>query len=314
MIGRRFIESEQYQRARPLMRQGHVPDDLTGIEVLSDVELRGALRLRTYADLTMFDIDGQPHVSELPAVSMVPSIVETIPTEHLAVELAAESTEITRAAAVAEGTPFPEAQFNFGAAADFEPLRRVGVATPATLNLLDDPGRVASLLDRRMTLGVGLGLEYEILNGNAFWPGAFLGAASAVAKGASYRSLAIRDAVADVQAAGWHVRPLQVVLGPLTAAALFKEEDDSHRPLNILEMFSGQVDTWIVSNAIAEGNALVGDYFEAIGLFAHGGLEVGVSLEHLDFATRSMAELTVGGHFYSWLRQPTALARVTGIG
>lgn len=313
MIGRRFIESEAYRRARPHLRDGHVPDDLAGIAVMSSAEMRAELHLRTYADLTMFDIDGTPHVSELPAVSTVPSLVETIPTDFLQVDLAAESTEVAKATAVDEGTAFVEAEFDFGAQSDFHKLPRVGVATPVTLDLLDDPGRVASLLDRRMTLGVGVGLEDEMLNGNDFWDGALGLAASTEAKGAEYRALTIRNGVAKVQALGWHVRPLQVVIGPLTMAAMFEEEDDSHRPLPVMEVFSTVVDTWVVSTAIPEGQALVGDYLEAIALFAHGGLEAGAALNHSDFFTRSMAELTVGGHFYSWVRNPTALCLVTGI-
>lgn len=316
MIGKRFVESDAYQRAREVFAAGQVPADMPAVQVLDDVELRSALRLRTFSDLTSFSIDGVPYVGEQPAVARVPSVVETIPVAKDQVELASEASETTLARAVPAGAPLPEAAMNFGATAPtLQTLPRVGTAVPVTLNMLDEPGVVASLLDRRLTLGVGLGLENEMLNGNFAWTGmlAAAGATPVVRGGSTYRSFAIRNGVAEVQTNGWYVRPLQVVLHPTTYATLFEEEDGSQRPLAILDMFDSTVDTFIVSNEIAIGSALVGDLFEAVGLFIKGGLEVSVGRNHQDFATRSMAELALEFRAFAWVRQPGALCQVTGL-
>jgi hypothetical protein len=315
VIGRRFIESEPYRRAHEdgHFRSGRLPDELSGIPVSDNAELRSALQLRTYSDLTMFEIEGTPFVGELAAFSRLPSFVETIPTEKVFVELSTELSENELATAVNDGQPYPEGQLNFGGSPTLTKIPRFGVGQPVSLGILDEPGQVSSVIDRRMQFGVGLGLENDILNGNGFWTGAIAGAGNTLAKGAGYRAFAIRGAVAMVQDNGWYARPLQVVINPLTAATLFEEEDGSGRPLAILDMFDDNVDTWIVSKEMPAGQALVGDFFSAIALFVKGGLEIATSRNHQDFLTRSMVELTLGFRCYSWLRQPTALCAVTGI-
>ena len=316
MIGQRFVESEAYQRAREVFRAGQIPADMPAVQVLDDVELRSALRLRTFSDLTAFSIDGVPYVGEQPAVARVPSKVETIPVTKDQVELASEASETTLAAAVPSGAPLPEAAMNFGATAPSQQLLpRVGTSVPVTMGMLDEPGVVASLLDRRLTLGVGLGLENEMLNGNFAWTGmlAAAGATPVVRTGGTYRSFAIRNGVSEVQANGWYVRPLQVVLHPTTYGAMFEEEDGSQRPLAILDMFDSTIDAFIVSTQIAVGSALVGDLFEAVGLFMKGGLEVAVARNHQDQFTRSMAELALEFRAFSWVRQAGALCEVTGL-
>ena len=228
------------------------------------------MRLRISSGLSNLDIEGEPFVGELPAVSRVPSVVETIPVEKEQVELANETTESNMATAVGEGTAYPEASMNFGATPTLQRLPRFGTSVPATLGILDEPGQIASLLDRRLSLGLALGLENDILNGNGFWTGAIAGANAGPVAKSGYRAFAIRQGVAKVQGAGWYVRPLQVVIHPDTAAALFEEEDGSQRPLAILDMFDDQVDTWITTTEMPAGQALVGDFFEAVGPLRQG--------------------------------------------
>ena len=327
LAGQRFIESAQYRSARESgsFRDGNRPftAEIHGVEVLDTHEIIRALRLRTYADLSSFEIDGVPYVGEAPNAAHVPNAVETIPTEGLQVELATESAESAFATAVNDGTPYPEVALAFAGSAGgsataptLQKLPRVGLSAPVTLGQLDEPGMVSSLINRRLNAGIGLGLENDMLNGNGFWTSFIAQAAAAgspVAKGSSYRAFAIRNAVADVQAEGWYERQLQVVLHPTTAAALFEEEDGSQRPLAILDMFDASVDAWIVSKAMPVGEALVGDLFNASALFVKGPLTVGISRDHEDFRVRSMVMMTLGFRAFAWVRQPTALCVVTGL-
>jgi len=311
VIGRRFIESEQYRSARDrgLIATGQF--DLEAVSVSTDAEARAALKLRTYSDGSLFDIDGEPKVGELPAAAHLPAAVETIPVEAIQVELAAETSENTLGTAVNDGTPFTEVVVHFGSSPALTKLPRFGTSVP--LGQLDEPGTVASIIDRRLELGIGLGLENEIVNGNAFWSGALALAGETVAKGANYRADALCGGIAAVQAAGWYVRPLQVVVHPTTRSAIYTERDSSARPISVSEMLDDQIDTWIISKEMPVGEALVGDFFNGVGLFTKGGLELAVSKSHRDFLSRGMVELTLGFRCYAWVRQPTALCLVTGL-
>jgi hypothetical protein len=320
--GRRFVESPEYRAAR---RAGGFTNDLSPgpkleVDVLNDAELRAALHLRTSVNLApVFDIFGNPFVGELPAVANVPQACETIPLENLVVLTDEESTENALATAVPVGTRLPEGSFNFGQSPKIQELQRFGVSEPVTLDVLDEPGRVESLINRRLEFGVGLGLENDILNGNNFGFGGGVGGLLAnagtgpFAKSSSYRANAIRTAIAEVQNVGWYVRPHQVVMNPVTMATLFEEEDGSFRPLPVMEMFDGVVDAWIVSKMMPAGQALVGDFFSAVAIFVKGPLTVAVSRNHLDFLKRGMAELVLEHRAFAWLRQPSALALVTGL-
>jgi hypothetical protein len=330
-VGSRFVGSAQYRSAYEsgVFKDGSVqpfPDDMSGVELLDTREIVRALRLRTYADLSSFDIEGTPYVGEAPKAAHLPQAVETIPTEKLQVELANESSEGQFAAGVLDGQPYVEAVLTFtgaeggsATAPTQQKLPRFGISAPVTLSELDEPGTVESLINRRISASIGLGLEAEMLNGGLTVGsgGSLITQAAApgspVAKGSSYRAFAIRNAVADVQNAGWYERPLQVVINPTTAASLFEEEDGSSRPLAILDMFDDSVDAWIVSKAMPAGEALVGDFFNGVALFVNGPLTVGFSRNHLDFLKRSMAMMTIGFRAFTWVRQPSALCLVTGI-
>lgn len=329
LAGRRFVESEQYLSARAAgtfkESNRQFPPELAGVDVLDTRELIQATRLRTYADLVSFEIDGVPYVGEAPKAANLAQAVETIPTEGLQVELTSENAETSFAQGVEDGTPFPEIALSFNGsegggptAPTLQKLPRFGIAAPATLSQLDEPGVVESLINRRIAASVPLGLENEMLNGGLTvgTAGSILTQAAApgspVAK-SGYRAFAIRNAVTDVQNAGWYERPLQVVLNPATAGALFEEEDGSQRPLAILEMFDSYVDSWIVSNKMPAGQALVGDFFNAIGMFIRGPLSVGVSRNYQDYLVRGQVMITIGCRAFSWVRQPSALCLVTGI-
>ncbi len=327
LAARRYIESETYQKcraaadgntgrlARALQEAGPVP-------VLDNAELRQALSLRTFSNLYPFSIDGKAYAGELPGAVNVPQAVETIASEKMQVELGAETSESILATAVPTGTPLPEGQINAGATPTLQVLNRFGVALPVALGVLDNPGQMASFLNRRIELGLNLGLENDILNGNQMWTGAIASVpgGNTVAKSAGYNVDALTNALADVLNAGWYARPPQIVTWPTSKAKVFLERDSSARPLGIIEVLKDWVDPAsegrqliIPSKFMPAGQALIGDLFGAIALFVHGDLSVEVSRVHLDFLGRSMAEMKLEFRAHSWVREPSALALVTGI-
>jgi hypothetical protein len=345
MIGRRFVESEAYRKARAagaFAAVGRIPDDLLdGVELLSEAELHAELHLRTFSDVTPFAIEGVPYVGELPAVAGIPALVETIPVTKFQVLLGDEAAEAETAGPAADGQRLPEGSADFGAAATLTKLPRFGSAAPATKSVFDEPGRVASLLDRRIRLGFTLGLEREILTGaGGFWPGILgmptsaTGDAShtiAVAKGAGYRVEAIVTGLAKVQDNGWYVGQtampmasamsspaecmsgLNVISHPDTKLATYLERDTSARPAMVRDMLRGQVDNWLVSKFMPVGTALVGDFFDAVALFTHGGLSASLGEHHLDFYARGMVQLMLVTRAYAWVRQAGAISVVTGL-
>jgi hypothetical protein len=183
-------------------------------------------------------------------------------------------------------------------------LPRFGVSQPITLNVLDEPGVVAAILDRRIHFGIGLGLESDVLGGNNFWPGLLNVAGTIpITKGAGWRVTALVNAVAAVQANGFY-GPLQVVVHPTTRAAIFNETDTAGRPLPIDAMLADQVDQWIKSKFVPVGTALVLDCFNAVALLTYGPLVLAASREHADFLVRAMVEWTMSFRCFAWVRNP----------
>jgi hypothetical protein len=322
LAGRRFIESSLYQEARKAgyFQSGHpFPVEINAVSVLETAELIAAMRLRTFDPMLYFDIEGVPYVGEQPGAALVHGYVETIPTERLQIEEATEVSEVIPATSVPVGTPLPQGDLEFGGSTPtLKGLDRFGVAQPVTLGVLDDPGEVEALINRRLEYGVGIGLDNDLLLGNNSWTGMLASVTAAntvaVSGGAGqYRSTAVRSAVGLVQANGWYARKLQVVMHPVTLAALWEEEDGSYRPLAIMEMFKDSVDAFIPSNKMTIGEALVGDLFASTALFVKGPLEIDLSLENNDNFTRSIVTMKLAFRARSWVRQPGALALVTGI-
>jgi HK97 family phage major capsid protein len=179
--------------------------------------------------------------------------------------------------------------------------------------MLDEPGLIQSVLDRRINLGLGLGLEHDILLGNAMWTGLLAAAGTvAVAKGAAYRADAIVNAVGAVAGGGW-CGPHTAICHPTTWAAIHTERDTSARPLDVASMVDGQVSQWVLSKSVTVGKAIVGDLFSAVALFTRGPLEMSLSREHGDFLLKSQVAMMLSFRAFPWIRQPAAVAIVTGL-
>jgi hypothetical protein len=240
-------------------------------------------------------------------------LVESIPADKLTVLLARELSETALGTAADDGQPLIEATFNLSAAAISQKLPRFGVAQPITLGVLDEPGTVAAILDRRIHFGIGLGLEADMLAGNPFWSGLLNVAGTIpVAKGAGFRVTALVNAVAAVQANGFY-GPLQVAVHPTTRAAIFNETDTAGRPLPVDAMLAGQVDTWVISKFVPVGQAVVLDAFNSTALIVKGPLVLGASRSHADFLVRSTVEWTLSFRAFAWVRNPSSAAIVSGL-
>lgn len=68
-----------------------------------------------------------------------------------------------------------------------------------------------------------------------------------------------------------------------------------------------------MSNQMPVGSALVGDFNEAVAIFAHGPLTVETSNEHVDFFVRGSVLQMLVARTLVWVRNPTALCLATGL-
>ena len=329
--GSRFVASEAYRAAHAsgAFADGRLPDEVRSVEVLGEAELRSALRLRTFANLAPFDIEGVPHPGVLAVFAPLVSLVETIPVSRIQVLLAQESAEVALAGSADDGQPLPETTITFGPGpGPATKVPRFGSATPVSLATLDEPGLVASLLNRRFEMGFALGVENELLNGTGgFWTGLLNMPTTATGDathvigyartGGQYRLEAIVTAAALVQANGWYTRPLQVLSHPTTkAAAKTERATTSGDPVSLPSMIGDgdvDIDHWAVSKQMPVGVAVVSDFFGAVALLQKGGLTVEMAPHHRDFLTRGLVEMKLESRLYAWLRQPPAVCVVTGL-
>ncbi len=287
--------------------------------LLSGRDLIGTLKLRTYSNLLIFDIDGVPKVSVLPAPARVPSLVETIITTKPYLELGDELTQQITADGALDGTPLVEPAMNFGSTPTPTILPRFGLALPIARSVLDDENQVASLLDARLQRGITLGLELKLLAGSSTDPTGTgilnVSGTTTVAKGGSdvYRLDTVARGVSAVQGLGWYERPLQAVAHPTTLEAMRVEKDTVGHYAFRPQAITPDIEAWVPSTAVPVGSAIVGDFFNGAVLFLKDGLTIEVSTQHLDFLKRDMLMWSLATRAYAWIRNPSAFAICTGL-
>lgn len=319
----RYVASEGYRTARD--SHGVIPAAARSVNVASARELVEALHLRTFTDLAPFSIESVPHVAALPLPALVPQLVETIPTVKNSVLLAPESSDQPAAGGGPAGTPVPEAGVGFASSAPVTQLARFGVAWPVSRGVLDDEGVVQSLLERRLRLNFGFGLEDLILAGPA---GGACGTGilstpnlPTVAKGGNdvYRLDTILRAVAAVEGAGWYTAPLTVVAHPTTLEAVRAEkaaiQGTATSPGRYVfdDELVPEVEAWVPSTQVPPGTAVVADLFDAVALFVKDGLAVEMAGEHTDMFVRGMVEMMLATRALVWVRNASAVCLATGL-
>ncbi len=327
-LGRAYLASAEYRLLRTsgwLHRAGPPPMEARGTEgVLSVRELISALRLRSFADLNPFSIDPKTGVSALAQPSLLPGLVETIPTTRNQVELASELTESPVASSVDDGTALPEPALAFNPTPNLAQLKRFGAAWPVTKALLDSAGEVEAFLDERLLLSVGVGLEAGILSGNTSamtgilnTPGVGVITKGDAAHATEYDLDAILRAVAAVHDQGWYTNPngLAAIIHPDTLRLVREQRNSAGAYLWNAENLAS-VGSWSPSRFMPAGQALVGDPFAGVALYLKqpDGLSVEMSASHQDFLTRDEVMMATYMRCYCWVRRPDAFALVSGLG
>lgn len=346
-FGELFTESDAYKEfVSRFAKNGVIPNAVKGVQSnpftgtdlkalitgASDISAGAAVRNDLYAPVT--DLVGERELS-------VRDLVTIGSTESDTVEYVRVTSKTNNAAPVAEATSAlgPTAPEAAGAlvpvaGAGVKPesaltLEKVAASVktiahwiPITKRAASDAGQVRTLVDNFLRYGLNEELEDQILNGDGDGENfsGILDSSPQTVGSAGTDIDAIVDAIAKVRTVGRR-KPTAMVIHPndwystgfLTAkngvdgGYLIGDPRASVEQLNTL--WGLQV---VVSEAMTEGTALVGDFRQAV-LWEREGVSLMVSDQHADFFTRNLLAILAEMRAAFGVLDPQAFCTVTSV-
>jgi HK97 family phage major capsid protein len=228
-------------------------------------------------------------------------------------------TQFTDAAApVAEGAAKPESALVFTQIQ--EPVLKCAHWLPVTEELLEDAPAIQSYIDGRLTLGVQLAEEDQLLNGNGTPPnykGLLLRAtAPTITQGASESVAdAILRQIAAISTTAM-VRPSGIVMNPVDWTPTMTIKSTTGEYIGPSPFETPQVPTlWglpvAITPSIAAKTVLVGAFATQAQFFRRGGLRVEASNSHQDFFVRDLVAIRAEERGALCVYRPGAFGKVT---
>lgn len=248
----------------------------------------------------------------------ITDVVPQTTTNQAAIKYMEETTFTNAAAEVAEGGAYAEAALALTERTSI--VEKIGVFLPVTDEQLADVGESNSYVNRRLPFMVQQRLDLQLLVGNGTSPNlsGFLDVSGVQtqAKGADPVPDAVYKAMDKV-----------LVTGRATpGAAVFHPND--WQPVRLLRTTDG-VYIWgapsdagpariwgipvILSDAITENTALVGDFANFSELAIRSGIEVKVTDSHDDFFVKGKQAIRADIRAAFTVYRPTAFCTVTGL-
>jgi HK97 family phage major capsid protein len=239
-----------------------------------------------------------------------------------AVSYMQETLFTNAAAAVLEGGVKPESTLTFEAVTDL--VRKIAHWLPVSEEMLEDVAQIRSYIDARLTLGVELAEEDEILNGSGVAPHLLglrtrPGLAADVVRGAAETNAdaIFRQAMAIFSAS--FLMPTGVVMNPADWAttALMKTTTGEYlaggpfSPAITPTLWGMAVAVTPVMTATV---AFVGAFKQAAQIFRHGGIRVEASNSHADFFIKNLVAIRAEERLALAVYRPAAMGEVTGLG
>jgi HK97 family phage major capsid protein len=235
-------------------------------------------------------------------------------------------TSFTNAAApVAEGSAKPESALVFSQHTD--PVSKIAHWLPVTEELLEDVAAIMSYIDARLTLGVQLAEEDQLLNGNGTAPNILgllnrPGLATPVARNAGATppetnvDAILRQITAIATSA--FVYPDGVVLNPanwftIATAKTTTGEYLGGGPFASLPTASVWGTPVVTTPSIAINTALVGAFATMSQVFRKGGLRIEASNSHQDFFIKNLVAIRAEERLALAVYRPGAFGLVTGL-
>lgn len=228
-----------------------------------------------------------------------------------------ESTRTHSATEVAEGGTYPESTFDLSEIT--EPVRKIGDSVPVTDEQLEDVQGAESYLNNRLRFGVRQRLDNQVLNGNGTPPNLTgilnRSGIQSQSKGSDPVPDAVHKAITQVRLTG-RAQPNAVVMhhNDWQGVRLLRTSDGVYIWGSPSEQ--GQPRMWglpiALSDAIAEGTALVGDFANFAQMFERRGIVISqgtVGTQFTEGKQTLRADMRVALSVY----RPAAFSTVTGI-
>jgi len=236
-----------------------------------------------------------------------------------------ETTFTNAAAAVAEGAAKPESALVFDQKTD--PVSKIAHWLPVTEELLEDVPAISSYIDARLTLGVQLAEEDQLLNGNGTPPNLTgimnrAGLATAVARNAGAtppetNADAILRQIAAI-ATSAYIYPDGVVMNPVNWFAIATSKDSQGQyfgggPFSSLPTATLWGTPVAITPSIVANTALVGAFGTMSQVFRKGGIRVEASNSHQDFFIKNLVAIRAEERLALAVYRPGAFGKVTGL-
>jgi hypothetical protein len=249
-----------------------------------------------------------------------------------------ESVFTNAAAPTLEGAAKPESTEVFLTVTEL--VRKIATFLPVSEELLEDVAALRSYLDQRLSLGVNLSLDDQLLNGTGVAPQILgllnrPGLTAAQPRGADTNIDAILKQIGAIQAATF-VRPDGIIMHPTNWQSVLLLKDASGRyfgdsPFGISPFgTSSSTPLWgqpvaavptptlwglpvAITPQIAVGSALVGAFKSQAQLFRRGGLRVESSNSHQDFFQKNLIAIRAELRAALAVYRPLGFGLVTGL-
>lgn len=233
-----------------------------------------------------------------------------------------ESSFVNAAAAVLEGGAKAESTLTFTAAT--APVRKIAHWLPVTEELLEDQAQIESYINARLTLGVQLAEEDELLNGSGIAPHVLgiltnPGLAPSIARvDPSTNADALAEQFFKVYASSYLV-PDGFVLNPINWAATLLAKTSTGEYLvggpfntNLLQATLWGLPVAATPEMVA-GTGLVGAFRTGAQIFRHGGIRVEASNSHQDYFVKNLVAIRAEERLALAVYRPGAFGTVTAL-
>lgn len=232
-----------------------------------------------------------------------------------------KETLFTNAAAtVLEGAAKPESALAFDQASD--PVRKIAHFLPVTEEMLEDAPAIASYIDARLRLGIGLTEENQLLNGTVTAPDIIgilnrTGLSPAWPRGTDSNIDAVFKQISYI-ASNVFVQPSGICMNPANWQTVQLTKTAMGTYMGTGPFMGPQAPTlWgvpvAVTPTIAAGTALVGDFAGSAQIFRRGGLRVEASNSHQDFFIKNLVAIRAEERLALCVYRPAAFGTVTGL-
>jgi HK97 family phage major capsid protein len=248
-------------------------------------------------------------------------IIDLIPmgsTNQSAVVYMEETTFTSNAAETAEGNSYGESALAL--TEQTSQVRKIATFLPVTDEQLEDVAQVRGYINRRLRFMLRQRLDSQIVNGDGSAPNLTgilnVSGLQSQAKGSDPVPDAVHKAITKVRVTG-RVMPNAVLMHPNDWQGIRLTRTTEGVYIWGSPSEAGEARIWglpvVISDALPEGTAIVGDYANFIELAERRGIEVSVSDSHSDYFIKGKQAIRADMRAALPIYRPAAFCEVTSI-